>query len=55
VYFLKDADLKEQMIQGNLNPLKDATYVVDAEVQLVDGEPKGYVITQVHKVIDGGE
>jgi hypothetical protein len=55
VYFLKDADLKEQMIQGNLNPLKDATYVVDAEVQLVDGEPKGYVITQVHKVIDSGE
>jgi hypothetical protein len=55
VYFLKDADLKEQMVQSQQNPLKDTTYIVDADVQLVDGEPKGYRITHVHKVIDGGE
>jgi hypothetical protein len=55
VYFLKDADLKEQMVQGQSNPLKDATFIVDADVQLIDGEPKGYVITHVHRVIDSGE
>jgi hypothetical protein len=55
VYFLKDADLKEQMVQGHPNPLRDTTFIVDVDVQLVDGEPKGYLITHVHKVIDGGE
>jgi hypothetical protein len=53
VYFVEDAGLKEQMVQGQLNPLTDTTYIVDAEVQLVDGEPKGYVVTHVHKVIEG--
>jgi hypothetical protein len=55
VYFQKDADLKEQMVRVHSNPLNDTTFIVDAEVQLVDGEPKGYVITHVHKVIDSGE
>jgi hypothetical protein len=55
VYFLKDAELKEQMVQGHPNPLKDTTFVVDVDVQLVDGTPKGYRITQVHKVIDGSD
>ncbi|UFW85969.1 hypothetical protein BjapCC829_39795 [Bradyrhizobium barranii] len=53
VYFVKDAGLKEQMVQGQTNPLTDTTFVIDAEVQLVDGEPKGYVITHVHRVIEG--
>ena len=55
VYFLKDADLKEQMVQGQPNPLKDTAYIVDADIQLVDGEPKGYLVTHVHKVIDSAE
>jgi hypothetical protein len=55
VYFLKDADLKEQMVQGHPNPLKATTFIVDADVQLVDGEPKGYRISHVHKIIDSGE
>ena len=55
VYFLKHADLKEQMVQGQPNPLKDTTYVVDADIQMVDGEPKGYLVTHVHKVIDSTE
>ena len=53
VYFLKDADLKEQMVRGQSNPLTDTTFIVDAEVQLIDGEPKGYLITHVHRVIEG--
>jgi hypothetical protein len=55
VYFVKDAGLKEQMVQGQTNPLTDTTYIVDAEVQLVDGAPKGYVVTNVHRVIEGDE
>jgi hypothetical protein len=55
VYFVKDAGLKEQMVQGQSNPLTDTTYIVDADVQLIDGEPRGYVVTHVHKVIEGGE
>ncbi|MCK1578569.1 hypothetical protein IVB03_02965 [Bradyrhizobium sp. 168] len=55
VYFVKDAGLKEQMVQGQTNPLTDTTYIIDAEVQLVDGEPKGYVVTHVHRVIEGDE
>lgn len=55
VYFVEDAGLKEQMVQGQTNPLTDTTYVIDAEVQLVDGVPKGYVVTRVHRVIRGDE
>jgi hypothetical protein len=55
VYFVQDAGLKEQMVQGQSNPLTDTTYIVDADVQLIDGEPKGYVVTHVHQVIEGGE
>ncbi|WP_027514628.1 hypothetical protein [Bradyrhizobium sp. WSM1417] len=55
VYFVKDAGLKEQMVQGQTNPLTDTTYIIDAEVQLVDGEPKGYVVTRVVRVIEGGD
>lgn len=53
VYFTEDSGLKEQMVQGQTNPLTNTTYVVDAEVQLIDGEPRGFKITHVHRVIDG--
>jgi hypothetical protein len=55
VYFQKDADLKDQMVRGQTNPLTDTTFVVDVDVQMVDGEPKGYLVTQVHRVIPGDE
>ena len=55
VYFVEDAGLKEQMVQGQTNPLTDTTYIIDADVQLVDGAPKGYVVTRVHRVIEGDE
>jgi hypothetical protein len=55
VYFVQDAGLKEQMVQGQTNPLTDTTFIVDVEVQLVDGEAKGYVVTHVHKVIEGDD
>ncbi len=55
VYFVKDAGLKEQMVQGQTNPLTDTTYIVDVDVQMVDGEPKGYVVTYVHRVIGGDD
>lgn len=53
VYFKKDAGLKEEMIGGDTNPLKDTTFIVDVDVQLIDGDPKGYLVTHVHKVIPG--
>lgn len=53
VYFQDDAGLKEQMVQGQSNPLTDTTFVVDVDVQQVDGEPKGYMVTHVHRVIEG--
>jgi hypothetical protein len=43
-------DLKERMVRGQANPLT-STYVVDVHVQYLDGEPKGYIVTDVHKVI----
>jgi hypothetical protein len=55
VYFAKDAGLKEQMVQGQLNPLTDTTFIVDVEIQMVDGDPKGYIVTHVHKVIEGDD
>lgn len=55
VYFVKDAGLKEQMVQGQTNPLTDTAYIVDVDVQMVEGEPKGYVVTHVHKVIGADE
>ncbi|MDB5652466.1 MAG: hypothetical protein JWQ94_79 [Tardiphaga sp.] len=49
VYFQKGAgDLKGQMIDDNA--LK-ATFVVDLEVQKIDGEPRGYIVTNVHRTI----
>jgi hypothetical protein len=50
-YFRKGVnDLKDRMVRGQPNPLINA-FVVDVHVQIVDGEPKGYLVTEVHKVI----
>lgn len=50
VYFRKSfQDLKGHMIR-DVNPLT-STFVVDVHVQNVNGEPKGYVITDVHQAI----
>lgn len=42
-------DLKEQMTR-NAHPLK-STFVVDVYAQLIGGEAKGYIVTDVHQVI----
>lgn len=41
--------LKDQMTK-EVNPLT-STFVVDVFVQIVAGEPKGYIVTEVHKAI----
>jgi hypothetical protein len=52
VYFRKSfQDLKDQMVRGDVNPLTNFAFVVDVHVQIVDGKPKAYVVTDVHKVI----
>lgn len=43
------------MVRGPVKPLSDATFIVEAEVRQVDGEPRGYVITHVHTVSDSCE
>lgn len=49
VYFQKDAgDLKSQMIDDNA--LK-STFIVDIDVQKIGGEPRGYMVTHVHRTI----
>lgn len=51
VYFRKSfQDLKERMVRGEVNPLSHA-FVVDVHVQYVDGEPKAYIVTDVHQVL----
>jgi hypothetical protein len=42
-------DLKEQMTR-NAHPLK-STFVVDVYAQVISGEAKGYIVTDVHQVI----
>lgn len=42
-------DLKEQMTR-NAHPLK-TTFVVDVFAQIIGGEAKGYIVTDVHQVI----
>lgn len=55
VYFQEEAGLKEQMVQGQSNPLTDTTFIVDVDVQIINGEPKGYMVTHVHRVIEGAD
>ena len=51
VYFRKSArDLKAQMI-SDANPLANNAYVVDVWVQLIAGEPQGYIISDVHQIV----
>ena len=42
-------DLKERMTR-DAHPLK-TTFVVDLYAQMVEGKPKGYIVTAVHQVI----
>jgi hypothetical protein len=54
VYFRKSfQNLKNQMTK-EVNPLTSA-FVVDVHVQYMNGEPKGYVVSEVHDVISSGE
>jgi hypothetical protein len=54
VYFRKSFEnLKSQMTR-DVNPLT-SMFVVDVHVQYIDGEPKGYVVTEVHQVTPAEE
>lgn len=55
VYFRKSArDLKAQMI-SDANPLANNAYVVDVWVQLIGGEPQGYIVSDVHQIVPLGK
>ena len=38
----------------DVNPLT-STFVVDVHVQYVDGQPKGYLVTEIHDAIPEDE
>jgi hypothetical protein len=51
-YFRKSVnDLKDKMIRGEDNPMTKG-FIVDVHVQIIDNEPKAYIVTEVHDVID---
>jgi hypothetical protein len=55
VYFREGIqDLKDRMIRGLENPLK-SVYVVGVIAQYLEGKPKGYIVTDVHRVIPEDE
>ena len=54
VYFRKSVnDLKELINHGDANRLTQA-FIVDVHVQVVDGEPKAYLITELHGTLEMG-
>lgn len=49
VYFrLSIQDLKEKMMQGEENPL-NLVFVVDVHVQMIEGQPRGYTVVEIHE------
>lgn len=55
VWFRKSVnDLKDKMVRGDENPITN-TFVVDVHVQRLNGEPKGYIVTELHKIIQSDE
>src|SRR5262245_30381100 len=56
VYFRKSIqDLKERMVRTEINPLSGHAFVVDVFVEKIDGKPKAYIVTDVHKIMELGE
>jgi hypothetical protein len=53
--FLKEADLKEQMVQGYPNPLKDTTFLSMSTFNWSMAHQRATKVTQLQKVIDGGD
>jgi hypothetical protein len=53
VYFRTSVsgNLKDVMVRGSTNPLADVAYVVDLHAQMIGGEPKGYIVTNIHRTI----
>lgn len=46
-----EGNLKDVMVRGEVNPLTDVAYIVDVHAQLVDEQPRGYIVTQVHRTV----
>jgi hypothetical protein len=46
-----EGNLKDVMVRGDVNPLTDVAYIVDVHAQLIDDQPRGYIVTQVHRSV----
>jgi hypothetical protein len=54
VYFRKSFQSLKDQITKEVNPLT-STFVVDAHVQYVNDEPKGYIVTEIHQAISADD
>ena len=54
VYFRKSFENLKERLARQTNPMT-STCVVDVHVQMVEGEPKGYIVTDVHQVMEDGD
>ncbi len=48
-------NLKDIMVRGQTNPLTDVAYIVDVHVQVRDGKPFAYLVTEVHTTVPLGD
>ena len=44
-------NLKDRMVRGATNPLTNVGYIVDVHVQIHDGKPFAYIVTDVHDTV----
>lgn len=56
-YFRKgvSGDPKDAILREGTNPIANTGYIVDALVQIIDEQPKMYIVTHVHDVVPLGE
>jgi hypothetical protein len=55
-YFRKSiqGNLKDYMVRGGVNPLANVAFIVDAQVQYIGDQPRGYIVTDVHDTVPLG-
>lgn len=56
-YFRKgvSGDPKDAILRDGANPIANTGYIVDVLVQIIDDEPKMYIVTEVYDVVPLGE
>jgi hypothetical protein len=47
-------NIKDMMVRSDVNALGDVGFIVDVAVQKVDGEPKVYIVTDLHHTVPLG-